>query len=116
MPTCPLALHALSPKGLSISSPSQGAAAAQPRPLAGDVQGSGESLRRKSWSKILIPVSASPLEGTSSGRQISEKAGSNPDMLDLTLLSRRGSCKCSLRWDCKWDSHSFNRDPGQKLL
>lgn len=34
-------------------------------------------------------------------------------MLDLTLLSRRGSCKCHLRWDCKWDSH---RDPGQKLL
>lgn len=62
MPTCPLALHAPSPRGLSISSPSQGAAAAQPKPLAGGVQGSGKTPHGKTWSKILVPVSTSPLE------------------------------------------------------
>lgn len=62
MPTCLLALHAPSPRGLSISSPSQGAAAAQSKPLAGGVQGYGETHHGKSWSKILVPASTSSLE------------------------------------------------------
>lgn len=41
---CPLALHAPNPSALSISSPSQGVAVAQPKPLAGGVQGPWDSL------------------------------------------------------------------------
>lgn len=73
----------------------------QPRLLAGEVQGPraahpAESRAPAQPQRLLHP----PAEGTASGRELMEAAG--------TKLSSPGGCR--------WDAHPSTGDPGEKRL